>query len=90
MEKGGKNSAATVPRRMKKCLVIPGLVHSGNSVCNRIKEVVYSGFDFPSELEVKKKEKREVRFKIQKAGTVKRQVMGIKCGSKEEVIVMQF
>ncbi|GIY03310.1 hypothetical protein CDAR_430601 [Caerostris darwini] len=33
------------------------LVHSGEFSLQQNKEVVYSGFDFPSELEVKKKKK---------------------------------
>ncbi|GIY45834.1 hypothetical protein CEXT_410211 [Caerostris extrusa] len=48
------------PQKNEEMLDSPALCTRGNSVCNRIKEVVYLGFDFPSELEVKKKKEPDV------------------------------
>ncbi|GIY45838.1 hypothetical protein CEXT_410231 [Caerostris extrusa] len=55
-------ACATVPRRMKKCLWIPppGPVHSREFSLQQNKEVVYLGFDFPSELEVRWEVKSQV------------------------------
>ncbi|GIY45830.1 hypothetical protein CEXT_410191 [Caerostris extrusa] len=54
-----QNATAIVPRRIKEMFVdSPSLFTRGKFSLQQNEEVVYLGFDFPSELEVKKKKKR--------------------------------